>query len=279
MLISDSCLQRRVLVGANHFVIDGADRVAAQGDRQLRDFLDGYGIAIVGPALTSVCGVAYDAAKPMKTFAQSVDGTTSQGELPLKRSDELTRIAPDAKSLGALLAELQTVALSRPSGPEADGQREDAPIVPLSEASRTTLEALRRASGRSQLLFFGTSGNSESGGKQALAIGGLLTLATVTAIATAPATIGAVSASQAVATNVAAGVGLQFMPVDGWQSVGVWVDASRGEVRWTGWRRGGQDLLDPERAESVVAVTTTVFDPIVLRKADQWSIPGPTVRP
>lgn len=279
MLISNVCLQRRVLFGANHFVVGEGERAATEIDKQLRSLLAYHGITILGQPLTSVCGVTFDSATPLKAYAQVMDGEVSEGEQPLKRSEALSNIAPDSKALGILLAELQIIALSRPSGPNDEDWREDLPAVQLSEYSREVLEVLERASGRSQMLFIGIDGNNESGGKTAAFITGAVVLSVAAAVAAGPAALGTMSVAQTVSVNAVAAASAQFMPVSGTRTIGAWVDATRGEVRWTGWRNGGLEPLSEVWFWSGLPVSTSVFDPLILRKDDHWSPPGIKVRP
>jgi hypothetical protein len=269
-VLADGCVQRRVLVGANHFVLDQSDAVAQALDANARGYLERRGIAAPGASAVSVCGVLGDPQNPEKTFADVVDGPTRKQAPPLKVSAAL---AAAASGLPPLLAELQSAAQRALAAAAARDKGEAIEPPTLSPAARELAATL--AAPDHQLLFVGVSGNSESGGKFAAQLAALTVVAVAASIVAAPAamTFTGPTAGQMVATQATTQVGVGFMATDGALVVGALVDTRSGRIEWA---HAAYAQADPMKEDVLSRGLTTerVLATLLNREAPNWSPPG-----
>lgn len=270
-VLTDACVQRRVLVGANHFVLDASEAVAQALDANTRGYLERRGISASGASAFSVCGVLNDPQSPDKTFAAEADGPTRKQAPPLKVSPALADATP---ALPSLLAELQAAAQRTLAASAADKDK----VAPeqtsqLSPAAREAAAAL--AAPDTRLLFVGLSGNSESGGKifaQVTAVTALSAAAMLAAPSAAVAFTGPSLAQQA-AFQATSMVGVRFISVDGTLVVGALVDTSSGRIAWAHAVHSPADPLKPE-VRSRGLTSDRVLATLLNQSAPQWSPPG-----
>jgi hypothetical protein len=269
-IVADACVQRRVLLGANHFVVGASEAVAQTLESHARAHFARRGLNAVGEPALSVCGVLNDASNPAKTHAPVADGKLETSAPPLKLSPPLQALGPRIADMPALLAELQGAAQ------RAAAAKEGAVVeaLTLSAAAREAAAALAAPS--EALLFVGLSGNSESAGKVAAQLTAIVGLGVIVAVAAAPAGAAALAgptAAQTAATQAATSVGVQFVSIDGWLLVGALVDVRSGRVVWT---HAVVASADPLRAENMGRGITTerLLLTLLNQLAAQWSAPG-----
>jgi len=266
-LLTEACVQRRVLVGANHFVLEASEVAAKTLDAHVRAHLQRRAVDAPGAPALSVCGVLNDPQDPQKTFAPVADGPIAKQAPPLKLSPALAAVA--APGLPPLLAELQLAAQRAAASKEVE-------VATLSPAARELAAAI--AAPHEALLFVGLSGNSESGGKiaaQMTAIIGLSVAAAVAAPAGAVAFTGP-SAAQIVASQAVTTVGVRFISIDGTLIVGALVDTKSGRIVWT---NATVSPADPMRPEALVRGLTSerLLVTLLNRPVERWSPPGAAV--
>ncbi len=272
-VLADACVQRRVLLGANHFVASASETVAQSLDVNTRAHLLRRGLATPGASAVSVCGVLNDVQDPQKTFAQVADGPTAKKAPPLKVSPALEALGEGVAGLPYLLAELQQAAQRVAAAEPKDGSATAGEAPALSSAARELAAAI--AAPDDMLLFVGLQGNSESGGKIAAQMTALVGLSLAASVAAAPAalTFTGPTATQIAATNAATAGGAQFISTDGILVVGTLVDTRSGRVEWA---NAVTASADPMKVEAIGRGMTTdrLLLTLLNRPADQWSSPG-----
>lgn len=269
-LLTEACVQRRVLLGANHFVVEASDAAARKLDAHARAHLARYGVSATQAPALSVCGVQTDAHNPQKTHAQVADGPTASKAPPLAVSDALAAWGDASAGLPALLAELQ-LAAQRPAA-------EQATEATLSAAAREVAAAI--AAPDAALLYVGLSGNSESAGKIAAQVAAIVGVGVAAGVIAAPAAgaslaapTAAQTATQSAATQVAANVGASFLTEDGVLVVGALADVRSGRIVWTNTEAA---QVDPMKLELLGrgATTERLLITLLNRKTNMWSAPG-----
>ncbi len=271
-VVSDACVQRRVLLGANHFVIDASQAAAQKIDANVRAHLQRRALATPEAPTWSVCGVLNDAQNPQKTAAAVADGPTSQQPPPLKLSPALASLAPST-GLPSLLAELQLAAQRAAAATEKDRAAIDgaAQLTPAARDLAATLAAPHDA-----LLYVGLSANSESGGKIAAQMTAIVGLSVVVAVAAAPAGAAAFAgptAAQTLATQAVATAGVSFISIDGMLLTGALVDVRSGRIAWTHAVVAPIDAIKTDNLGRGIT-TDRLLVTLLNQPAEKWSPPG-----
>jgi hypothetical protein len=271
-VVVDACVQRRVLVGANHFVVAASEAAARSIEGHTRAHFARRALAAPGESALSVCGVLNDPESPQKTFADQPDGPTAKQAPPLKLSPALAGLGEHLLAVPSLFAELQRAAQQHGAAAARDSGTAP-PATVLTPAARAAAAAI--AAPQDMLLFVGLQGNSESGGKIAAQMTAIIGLSVAASVAAAPAamTFTGPTAAQIAATQATAAVGVQFLSVDGWLLSGALVDTRDGRVLWGGTVGAASDPIKPESLGR--GMTTERLLRTLLNQPDAaWSPPG-----
>lgn len=272
-VVTDACVQRRVLVGANHFVVEASEAAAQTVDKNVRAYLLRRELAAQGAP--AICGVLNDPQDPQKSFAQVADGTLQKQAPPLKVSAPLSALGDRQSGLPSLLAELQLAAQCA----AGDSAKEKTPgtatpeLPTLSPQARELAAAI--AAPDDMLLYVDLSGNSESGGKIAAQMAAIVGLSVAAAVAAAPAAVAFTgpTAAQIAATHAVSAVGVNFISIDGMLLAGTLVDTRSGRIVWA---NAVVSAADPMKPDSLGRGLTTdrLLLTLLNRPAAQWSPPG-----
>lgn len=274
LVISDACVQRRVLVGSNFMVVSASAEVAKTLDRETRKRLERRGFAHAPPTLQTVCGVLFDDANPMKAHADTLDSPTKLAAQPLQMTEGMAVPNADALAWARLLTELHALALEAERVRIADAAAaHKAPSIRLSDAARAFARTMADRHGRRSILFVGLEGNSESGGKLFAQTAALVGVGVVAGALAGPASAAGLTASQNLAINGVGAAAAPFLAHDGWRLIGTLVDIPEGQLRWSRVLQGQADPLVSANLERA-ATTDPLLRGLMNQPATSWSAPG-----
>lgn len=274
LLVSDACLQRRVLIGDNFIVLSTSEEAARTLDRETRKRLARRGFPDVPPTLQTVCGVVFDDASPLKVNAETLDGPTKSSPQPLRMSEGLSGMGVDAAAWARLLTEMHALGLEaqrlQAAGPTG---ADKPPKIRLSDEARAVAGKVAARHERQSILFVGLEGNSESGGKVFAQTAALVGVGVVAGVLAGPVSMAGLSTTQSVAINGAGAAAAPFLSHDGWRLIGSLVDAAEGQLQWSRVLQGGGDPLVSANLGKAVT-TDPLLRGLMNQPASTWSTPG-----